>query len=156
MQTNLAGGFIMKGKVVAKEHKGFSLMELTIVLALLAIIAAIIIPMFLITTDRARLRGDIQSARVIQNAIDLYRIERGRNVQGATVAAMVQNLATAGYLDARNTEVQTQDAVWQRVPNTPSGVIMVNIAASPDNVHQIYSNLPANERQLVTGGRLAP
>jgi len=137
--------------MATKPTKGFTLMELTIVLALLAIIAAILIPMFLITTDRARLRSDIQSARVIQNAIDLYRVERGREVQGGTnVTAIMQNLANAGYLDLRNAEIQTQDAVWIR--DAERGVV-VSIAASPDSVHRAYANLPDSERQMVRGGR---
>jgi len=125
-------------------------MELTIVLALLAIIAAVLIPLFLTTTDRARLRSDIQSARVIQNAMDLYRVERGSNVEGGTVAATImQNLANAGYLDLRNPSPQTERAVWRIV----DGSATVDITDSPDGVHSAYGNLTEVEQSWVTGGR---
>jgi len=135
------------------HKKGFTLMELTIVLALLAIIAAILIPMFLNTTDRARLRSDIQSARVIQNATELYRVETGRTVAGGTdIALIMQNLETAGYLNLRNANIQTEGAVW--VPHAVYGV-RVDISRSPDSVHRAYANLPTSERLMVIGGQRA-
>ena len=136
--------------MISKAAKGFTLMELTIVLALLAIIAAVLVPMFLNTTDRARLRSDIQSARVIQNAMDLYRVERGRTVAGDTVAVIMRNLEAAGYLDLRNANIQTQDAVWVR--DDTRGIV-VDIHESPDGVHRAYANLSAAERIMVVRGR---
>ena len=125
-------------------------MELTIVLAILAIIAAILIPSFLTAGDRARLRGDIQSARVIQSAIELYRAERGVAPGGATMAVMLENLTEAGFLRARYADIQSEGATWQ---NDVTLGVVVNIAASPDNVHSAYAGLPEGERMLVTGGR---
>ena len=132
------------------KQRGFTLIELTIVLAILAIIAAILIPTFLNTTDRARLRGDIQSARVIQNAMELYRVERGQAVAGTTMAVRIQNLANAGYIDARNIRTQTQGAEW--VYRANHGVV-VDINASPDGTHRAYANLSQDEQQFVYRGQ---
>ena len=128
-----------------KAQNGFTLMELVIVIALLAIIAAILIPMFLNTTDRVRLRSDIQSARVIQNAIDLYRVETGRTIAGNTVEAIMINLEDAGYLNLRNSTIQTEGARWVQVDN----IVVVNIHDSPESVRDVYENLPDSERELV-------
>jgi prepilin-type N-terminal cleavage/methylation domain-containing protein len=130
-----------------KSTKGFTLMELIIVLAILAIIAAILIPMFLNTTDRARLRSDIQSARVIQNAVDLYRVERGRDVEGGNnMSTVLQNLETAGYIALRDTRIQTEGAAW-----TIDGDrrVHVNISGSPQSVRDIYPSLSEAERLMV-------
>lgn len=145
---------ILAKKIIAKKNSGITLMELTIVLAILAIIAAIVVPLFLLTTDRARLRGDIQSARVIQNAMDLYRIERGRSVEGGTdIPLVVQNLERAGYINPRNVAIQTEGAVWVVAPQFG---VRVNIAASPEEVHRAYAGLPPEERQYVQGGVSPP
>ena len=131
------------------KKRGFTLLELTIVLAILAVIAAIVIPMFMTTTYRARLRGDIQSARVIQNAMDLYRVERGQSVAGATMALMIQNLSAAGYIDARNAVTQSQGAMW--IVHNERGVI-VDITASPQGVRNAFANLTDEEKFFVHGG----
>ncbi|MCL2605061.1 MAG: type II secretion system GspH family protein [Defluviitaleaceae bacterium] len=135
-----------------RNGNGFTLMELTIVLAILAIIAAILIPTFLNTTDRARLRSDIQSAQVIHNAMELYRAERGRSVQGSTMTAILGSLQTAGFLNAQSANIQTVEAAWE--PHTQHGVV-VNITNSPDGVHRAYNALTDEEKKFVVGGRAA-
>lgn len=135
-----------------KKYKGLTLMELTIVLAIIAIIAAILIPVFLLTTDRARLRGDIQSARVIQQAMDTYRIERGRPVADGSsdVDEILTGLVEAGYIRRRNRTIQTTGAAWH---NHPVYGIMVDISGSPPDIHSAYSSLSEDEQFYVHGGR---
>jgi len=133
-----------------KPQKGFTLLELLIALAILAVIAAILIPNFFATTDRARLRSDIQSARVIQNAFELYRAERGVAPEGATMEAMLESLTDAGFLRARYADIQSEGAMWQT--DDTHGVV-VNIGTSPDSVHSAYASLPDGERMFVVGGR---
>ena len=92
---------------------GFTLMEVVVVLAIIAILSAVIVPGFTGYTDRAKLRGDVQSTRVIQNAIDLYKAEAGKDVGYAypVVAEMLAHLASAGYLEGAPA-LQTDGAVW--------------------------------------------
>jgi len=126
---------------------GFTLMELVIVLAILAIIAAILIPTFMNATDRARLRSDIQSARVIHNAMELYRAERGRAVTG-DMSAVIGHLREAGFLDdTQNISPQTEGAAWVVHNNR----VVVNIAESPSG-QGIVAGLSDDERLYVTGG----
>ena len=131
-----------------KNNKGFTLLELLIALAILAIIAAILIPNFFATTDRARLRSDIQSARVIQNAIELYNAERRTPLAGS-MTEMLATLETEGFLRVRYTRPQTEGAEWEIYDD----VVLVNIHTSPPNIHSIYSSLPASEQAFVRHGR---
>ncbi|MCL2388080.1 MAG: prepilin-type N-terminal cleavage/methylation domain-containing protein [Defluviitaleaceae bacterium] len=137
-----------------KKNNGLTLTELIIVLAILAIIAAILIPMFLMTTDRARLRADIQSAIVIQNALDLYRIERGRSVAESIgtpnppVDNMIAYLVTAERIN-RNVQPQSSGATWTIHPT--HNVIAVDIRLSPQGVQQAFDNLSEDERRHVVG-----
>ena len=131
-----------------KGTKGFTLLELIIVLAILAIIAVILIPNFFATTDRARLRSDIQSARVIHNAMVLYELERNVTLTGDLGPILVR-LRTAGFLNADAADIQTTGAAWAIV----SDQVVVNIAQSPDSVHSTYSSLPSAEQELVINGR---
>ena len=132
-----------------KNKSGFTLIELTVVLAILAILAAILIPTFLLTTDRARLRGDIQTARTIQNAIDLYTVERGDMPAGtgAAIDARIARLISEGYLPNRDVAPQTQGAQW--VWDQTNGV-RINIGGSPDSARRALENLTLEERQYFT------
>jgi type II secretory pathway pseudopilin PulG len=123
-------------------------MELTIVLAILAIIAAILIPSFLITSDRARLRGDIQSARVIQSAINLYSIERGV-FPGSNIEAIIDRLQEMSYLPEGGLEPQTNDGRWTY---SQEGGVQLDISRSPEGVKRAYESLPDSEKAFVTGG----
>ena len=145
------GLFILRDSFVTppqyNEKKGFTLIELTVVLAILAIIAAILVPTFLITTDRARLRGDIQTARIIQNAIELHQVERGGLPEGATIEARIETLIGAGYLPRRTIRPQTQDAHWEF--NVLYGV-RVNIRANDSEaLIRAVQNLSEDERRFV-------
>lgn len=130
-----------------KNQKGFTLIELTVVLAILAIIAAILIPTFLLTTDRARLRGDIQTARIIQNAIELHTVERGEPPAGTTIEAQIQTLIDTGYLPRRNIRPQTRGATW--VWDQTNGVRVSMGAGVSEGARRAIENLTEEERQYV-------
>ena len=130
-----------------KKNKGFTLMELTIVLAILAIIAVILVPAFLTTTDRARLRSDIQSARVIQNAIDLYRLERGIDPTGGTVPLMMEHLVDEGFLSRQNASVPSSGAVWY----IRGDRVIVDIGGI-EGLYSTANGLPIAERRMVYNG----
>ena len=132
---------------------GFTLIELIIVLAIVAIIGAILIPNFLATTDRARLRSDIQSARVLQNAFDLHNIEQPIPISAGTdIVIVVTTLDQRGYVDARRVAVQTDGAVFAL---DSGGNITLNLAGVTNtNVRTtLYSQLSDQERRYVTGGQ---
>lgn len=74
------------------DSQGFTLIELIIVIALIAIIGAMLIPSFSETTKRAKIKTDINSLRVIQNAIDLYEIETNKKLDS------LDTLSNTGYL----------------------------------------------------------
>ncbi len=129
--------------------KGLTLVELVMVLAVLAIIGAVLVPSFLTTTDKARLKSDIQSARVIENAMDLYRSERGTDITG-TMDTILTSLTNQGYLKEGSLTEQTALANWVK---TSSGVV-VDISGCDENSVKkgAYGQLTALEKAYVTGG----
>lgn len=124
---------------------GFTLIELVIVLAIMAILGAIAVPNFTNTSSKARLKADIQSARVIDNAKDLYENETGNSLAG-TATDIISSLVSNGYLK-RNYTPQTSAAVWEL-----DGIIKVNISGCDDKVKNLYSSLNDEEKLYVKNG----
>ena len=79
---------------ISKSKKGgFTLVELMVVVAVIAILAAIAMPQFLSAADKARNAKETADIQIIKNATQLYMIDK--NVD---TPPTVENLYKEGYL----------------------------------------------------------
>ena len=62
-----------------KQHSGFTLVEIMIVVAIIALLAAIAVPNFLRARKRSQATSTIQTLRMIDSAKDLYAIENNKS-----------------------------------------------------------------------------
>lgn len=69
----------------SKSHRGFTLVEIMIVVAIIALLASIAVPGFLRARKRSQASRIINDLRLIDGAIDMYAIESNK-ATGATVA----------------------------------------------------------------------
>jgi len=70
-----------------KLRKGFTLIELVVVILVLGILAAMAAPKLMDITQDARMNTTRQSLAIIRDAIELYRMETGAYPSAPTVAA---------------------------------------------------------------------
>jgi len=72
-------------KKLQTKHAGFTLVEIMIVVAIIALLAAIAVPGFLRARKRSQASRILNDLRMIDSAVDQYAIETNRTT-GATVA----------------------------------------------------------------------
>lgn len=83
----------IRENIYKSKKGGFTLVELMVVVAVIAILAAIAMPQFLSAADRARNAKETADIQIIKNATQLYMIDK--NVD---TPPTVENLYKEGYL----------------------------------------------------------
>ena len=90
---------------IKSKHGGFTLVEIMIVVAIIALLAAIAVPNFLRSRKRSQATQILEDLRTLSNAVDLYAIENYKS-GGTTVAfSDLQNYIKSGtrlYNSANN------------------------------------------------------
>lgn len=77
-------------KKCGRSAKGFSLVELVVVVLILGIIAAVAAPRMFDTAGDAKSNGTRQSLSVLRDSIELYRAQNGSYPPAATLAAALK------------------------------------------------------------------
>ncbi len=67
----------MKKLINAKKQRGFTLVEVMVVVVILGILAAIIVPKIMSRPEQARIVKAKQDILAIQSALDLYKLDNG-------------------------------------------------------------------------------
>ena len=64
---------------LASHQRGFTLVELMIVLAIIATLAAIAVPLYANVTERAKVAGAIADIRILDSEIGVFEAAKGRH-----------------------------------------------------------------------------
>ena len=91
-QLEMCGQWVVDRLHISRKG-GFTLVELMVVVAVIAILAAIAMPQFLSAADKARNAKETADIQIIKNATQLYMIDK--NVD---TPPTVENLYKEGYL----------------------------------------------------------
>lgn len=75
-----------------KGDKGFTLIELIVVIAVLGVLATLIIPKLVEVPSKAKETADVANKKIIRNALERYYLEQGKYPENLGV------LVDGGYL----------------------------------------------------------
>ena len=84
-------------KLFRRNKKGFTLVELVVVIAILGILAAIAVPRFISAVDDANAAADAANLKALQAAVNMYYMSN--NEYPGTLAALCPETGTK-YIDA--------------------------------------------------------
>ncbi len=112
----------MLRKLNTKTHAGFTLVEIMIVVAIIALLAAIAVPNFLRSRKRSQATQILEDLRVIDGAVDQYAIETSKaGGFGPVDWADIQRYIKTGtrlYL-SNNTDILGASFTLPTVDSTP-------------------------------------
>ena len=107
-----------------RNQRGFTLIELMIVVAIIGILAAIAIPLYANVQARARISKAQADTRTLASAVEIYSAHMGLI---PTSLATLQGVAS-------NTQGQTAGPFMLTLPSTPAGWAPVGVYAYGFNV----------------------
>jgi general secretion pathway protein G len=121
-----------------KCQRGFTLIEIMVVVVILAVLGALVVPKILENVDKARVTRAQSDIRAIQTALDLYRLD---NFKYPTTEQGLQALVT-----------QPTDPT---ITNYRSGGYLPSLPKDPWNNPYQYVNPGANGREydIISYGR---
>ena len=98
-----------------KSKKGFTVVELVIVIAVIAVLAAILIPTFISLDSRAKKASDQSLVRNLNNALVAQEAEDGE--KNATMHDAVLDLEKWGYKLSALVTKSGEDLLWSQKDN---------------------------------------
>ena len=105
------------------RRKGFTLIELIVVLAIIALLVAIVTPRYYRTVDNAREASLKTSLNVMRDAIDKFAADKGRYPES------LDELMTRGYLrQIPEDPITGQKESWQMLPPPADSVVSGKMA----------------------------
>ncbi len=114
------------------NNKGFSLVELIIVIAIMVILVAVLAPQFTKWVERSRISTDIQNASEIATAAQVAFAEKGTGFTKAAVGDSA--VGASGYLSSMTTA--------PKIKSKNVGTVGSNfqLEVSDEGVVKVYSN----------------
>ncbi|WP_142414890.1 type II secretion system protein [Hathewaya massiliensis] len=94
-------------KKFRNKKKGFTLIELIVVISIIGILAVILLPKFGGFTDKARKKSVMSEAKTVYTAMETYYAENGRYPTNVNSLENIDKLKTTKVCDKNKTDVQT-------------------------------------------------
>ncbi len=131
-----------------KNNLGVTLIELIVVMGIITILGAILMPNFVGMISKVRIKSDIESARVLNEIISLYEIERGNSLEDKDTKEIFNILNKEGLLDIKNDKsepnLQTDNAEWYF--NRNNNLLVIKVHNIKDS---IFESLSKEEQKYI-------
>ena len=100
-----------------KNNKGFTLVELVIVIAILAILVGLLAPQYTKYVEKSRKSADVDNMNEMVKAVQVYAVDQGTKAGGNTANSGSITLSSTGVTIADDTNGVIAAALAEYVPN---------------------------------------
>lgn len=133
----------MQKLTLRNVKKGFTLVELLIVIIIIAVLAAIAIPKFSNSSTRSRESSLRANLKLVRNAVDLFRADTG--AFPASLAALSATASPTAGLNATGGTQSISTSDWrgpylQAVPNDPVSSSAFSYGTGSTNTGNVTSS----------------
>ena len=125
---------------IRKSNAGFTLVELIIVIAIIAILTVVLAPQYVKYVEKSKLSADESAAATLLQEVEVAIVDAAASgdsiTTGGTITMNNTNTTAAGGLDTDITDSMTAaDANWSKAKSQRAGkqyVITVTVSAAGD------------------------
>ena len=82
-----------------EKERGFTMLELIVVITVLGILGAMVIPAYNVMSTKARLSTDIATVKTLKRTVDAYKAEMGSYPKATNLAELNKALVQSEYLE---------------------------------------------------------
>ena len=107
----------MKSKRLLKKAKGFTLLEVMVVIVILGILASMVVPNLLGSQERANVQKAVQDISALETSLKMYKMD---NYDYPTTEQGLEALTAESSIEPVPRRFQ-EDGYLQRLPNDPRG-----------------------------------
>lgn len=143
----------MKRETKRRNNKGFSLVELIIVIAIMAILAGILAPQFIKYISKSRVSTDIQNAQQMATALSAEFADTARTTEVTEQTVSSDGTAKWDGSEASSTE-RTQKDVFGGVPKVKAANVSFKYSVTKEGVvtvkagdTELYPNVSGDWKQ---------
>jgi type IV pilus assembly protein PilA len=129
-------------------NKGFSLVELIVVIAIMAVLVGVLAPQFIKYVEKSRVSTDVQNIEEVKTAIQTYAAENGFTAQTWPIGSSTSSTAT-GTIATALTDAGLSTTLTLKSSNWSN----ISIVVGTDSVQVYGSNTNGT---VLTDGASAP